>query len=77
MNSNLMQKESKAFAGRLTSECGSEDSKCQVRLAYKLALSRAPRAEEFEMAEDFFAKGGRLPDFCLAMMNRNELVYLP
>jgi hypothetical protein len=29
------------------------------------------------MAEDFFGKGGLLADFCLALLNRNEFVYVP
>jgi hypothetical protein len=29
------------------------------------------------MAEQFFGDGGMLADFCLALLNRNEFVYLP
>ncbi len=75
LNSDLMKKESEAFAERLRSECKGAD--CQVKLAYTLALSRDPAAAEMAMAKRFFASGGPLADFCLALLNRNEFVYVP
>ena len=76
MNSDFMQEQSSRFAARLQSECGGNRN-CVVRQAYHLALARHPRAQETRMARDFFANGGRLADFCLAMLNRNEFVYIP
>ena len=29
------------------------------------------------MAKEFLTKGGKLDEFCLALLNRNEFVYLP
>ncbi|MBL8223674.1 MAG: hypothetical protein JNL62_30860, partial [Bryobacterales bacterium] len=37
----------------------------------------APRANEVAMAKDFLAQGGLVEDFCLALLNRNEFVYVP
>ena len=81
MNSDFMQEQSNALAVRLERECPqtdlSEARPCQVRRAFKVALARAPRPAEAAMAHRFFAKGGLLPDFCLALLNRNEFVYIP
>ena len=77
MNSDFMHEQSGLFAERLKRECGASDAACQVRRAYKLALSRAPKAEEVKMARDFFDGSGTLQQFCLAMLNRNEFVYIP
>ncbi|MBL8223418.1 MAG: hypothetical protein JNL62_29570, partial [Bryobacterales bacterium] len=63
-------------ATRLETECG-EDADCRVRRAYKHTLARAPRPVELQMARTFFAEGGRLEDFALALLNRNEFVYIP
>jgi hypothetical protein len=76
MNSDLMQQESRRFAARLERECAAT-ADCRLRRAYKLALARAPRPAEVAMAKEFFAKGGPLEDFCLALLNRNEFAYLP
>jgi hypothetical protein len=76
MNSDFMQEQSNAFADRLQRECGSEEG-CRLRRAYKLTLARAPRTEEVGMARRFFSDGGTWQEFCLALLNRNEFVYLP
>ena len=65
-----------AFAARLRRECGG-DRDFQVRRAYKLALARAPRSDEMAIARKYFTNGGELADFCLALLNRNEFVYVP
>jgi hypothetical protein len=75
-NSDFMQEVSQAFAGRLEKECGA-DRGCRVETAWRLALGRRPRAEEKKLASEFFETGGTLPDFCLAMLNRNEFLYVP
>jgi hypothetical protein len=76
MNSDFMQDQSQAFAGRLERECKGARS-CEVRTAWKLGLARAPNAAETKLAQGFFAKGGSLTDMCLALLNRNEFVYVP
>jgi Protein of unknown function (DUF1549)/Protein of unknown function (DUF1553) len=75
-NSSFMQEVSQAFASRLEKSCGT-DRGCQINSAWRLALSRPPRAEENRLAREFFRSGGTLPDFCLALFNRNEFVYVP
>jgi hypothetical protein len=76
MNSDFMHKQSEAFAKRLAAECGA-DRGCQLRRAYKLTLARSPKANELKMANDFLAKDGVMADFCLALLNRNEFIYIP
>jgi hypothetical protein len=75
-NSDFMQDVSKDFAKRLETACGSNRT-CMIQNAWKLALSREPRKEETKLAKSFFASGGTLIDFCLALFNRNEFVYVP
>ncbi|HXB71445.1 MAG TPA: DUF1553 domain-containing protein, partial [Candidatus Acidoferrales bacterium] len=76
MNSDAMQEVSQAFAARLETSCGNRRD-CQITTAWRLALSRPPRAEETRLAKQFFQTGGTLPDFCLALFNRNEFIYVP
>jgi hypothetical protein len=75
-NSSFMHEVSADFAKRLTTSCGA-DRNCQIRTAWTLALTRLPRAEETKLARDFFRSGGSLQDFCLALFNRNEFLYVP
>jgi len=75
-NSGFMQEVSQAFAARLEKSCGSRRD-CQINSAWLLALSRPPRPEETRLAVKFFKSGGTLPDFCLALFNRNEFLYVP
>jgi hypothetical protein len=75
-NSGFMQEVSHAFAERLERDCG-QNRDCQIQSAWRLALSRPPRAAESRLAKDFFKTGGSLPDFCLALFNRNEFLYVP
>jgi hypothetical protein len=75
-NSDFMQQQSGEFAARLERECG-RSTDCKLRLAYKLALARSPRAVEITMGKQFLRSGGGLSDFCLALLNRNEFVYVP
>ena len=75
-NSSFMQEVSQAFAARLEKSCGKNRS-CQIESAWMLALSRRPRAEENRLAGAFLKTGGSLADFCLALFNRNEFLYVP
>ncbi len=76
MNSDFAQQQAKAFAARLERECGADDRGCQVRRAYKLTLARQPKPVETRMAREFLASQA-LEDFTLALINRNEFVYIP
>lgn len=75
-NSDFMQQQSAAFAKRLDAACGAK-ADCRVRTAYDVALARPPRPEELTLARRFFKTGGTLADFCLALLNRTEFVYVP
>jgi hypothetical protein len=75
MNSDFMQEQSQAFADRLTKECKT-DSACAVETAWTLTLSRGPSPQEQKLAKTFLASGGSLADMCLALLNRNEFVYV-
>jgi len=76
LNSGFMQEVSRAFAERIQQSCG-RDRGCQIDSAWQLALSRAPRTQEIRLSKDFFKSGGTLPEFCLALFNRNEFIYVP
>jgi hypothetical protein len=75
-NSGFMQEVAHAFAARLEKSCGADRS-CQIDTAWQLALSRRPRTKETQLAKEFLRSGGILPDFCLALFNRNEFLYVP
>jgi len=75
-NSGFMQEVSQSFAERLEKTC-SRDRGCMIDSAWRFALSRPPRREEIRLAQEFFKSGGTLPDFCLALFNRNEFIYVP
>jgi len=75
-NSGFMQEVSADFAARLEKSCGKDDG-CRIDSAWKLALARPPRPAEAKLAREFFRTGGSLADFCLAMFNRNEFLYVP
>jgi len=75
LNSDFMQQQSAAFSKRLESACA-QDRGCQVKQAYRMTLARDPAAAVQKMALDFL-NTNRLDDFCLAMLNRNEFVYVP
>ena len=75
MNSDFMTEQSAAFARRLTQQTKSRTA--QVRHAYEIAVGRAPKQSELRMASNFFAGGGTLQEFCLALLNRSEFIYIP
>ncbi|MBI1353137.1 MAG: DUF1549 domain-containing protein [Acidobacteria bacterium] len=78
LNSDFIQDASKAFAERLAGACGQDDKTCQAELAWRLSLSRRPNDVERTLAVEFLSDPDtRLQDFCLALLNRNELVYRP
>jgi hypothetical protein len=74
-NSDFMREQSNAFAARLERE-SRKDATAQLRRAYLLALARPARPVELKMGRDFLRRGGSLADFCLALLNRNEFVYV-
>jgi hypothetical protein len=75
LNSDFMAEQSAAFAGRVAKAANGLPAR--TALAYRLALGRAPAAAEQRQAAQFFRKGGTLEEFCLALLNRNEFLYIP
>src|SRR5262249_24467068 len=77
MNSQLALDAARSFAERVARTAGRE-SDARIRLAYRLALGRAPRAEELELGREFLARevSSSLQNFCLALLNVNEFVYV-
>jgi hypothetical protein len=75
-NSGFMQEVSQSFAARLEKSCAANHT-CQIDKAWQLALGRRPRPQETRLAREFFQSGGTLPDFSLALFNRNEFLYVP
>jgi hypothetical protein len=76
MNSDFMQEQSKLFAQRLEKQCAGKQP-CVIDASYRLTLGRAPSPEEKTMAVEFFKGDNKLSDYCLALLNRNEFVYVP
>lgn len=75
-NSSFMHDVATDFAKRLKTSCGANRT-CTINTAWRLALSRVPRKNENQLARDFLKSGGTLEDFCLALLNRNEFLYVP
>jgi hypothetical protein len=86
LNNEFATGRGKAFAGRAFAQAG-KDQERQVESAFLLALGRGPDEVEREAARRFFEAhtadsagvGGTPPalvDFCQALLNLNEFVYL-
>jgi hypothetical protein len=76
LNSKLARDSSLALAARIRRDARTPRE--QVDRAYVLALGRPPDEIEKKLADEFLAGNDptRLEDFCLALMNVNEFVYL-
>ena len=77
LNSDFSQRAAKALAARVTAEAGDEVPR-QIERAVWLALGRAATANERQQATTFLARHGKtaLPEFCRALLNVNEFVYV-
>ena len=75
LNSPLSAEAAHALADRTRREAGA-DLERRIDHAYLLALGRRPDATERALARDFLASGGSFADFCLALLNLNEFVYV-
>ena len=74
LNGALSGRLSSAFAARLGREAGPGVEK-QVELAYRLAFSRPPTAEESQSAKRFIAGYG-VQQFCLVLYNSSEFLFV-
>jgi mono/diheme cytochrome c family protein len=74
-NSRFILDQSEAFAARLRKEAGN-DATAQVRRAWQLAFNRPPTRRESADAAKFAQEQG-LPALCRAVLNANELIFIP
>jgi len=89
MNNEFVLRQAGFFAERVVKEAG-EDRRAQIVQAFKIALNRAPNANEIEWSLSFLksqAEGyaqrkneepekAALRDFCHSIFNLNEFVYI-
>jgi Protein of unknown function (DUF1553) len=75
LKSPLAVEAARALARRAKAESGG-DQIAMVEFAYRLALGRFPDALEHDFSQRFSTTGGSFPEFCLALINLNEFVYI-
>ncbi|MBX6311676.1 MAG: DUF1553 domain-containing protein [Isosphaeraceae bacterium] len=77
LNGRLAHESAHALAARVACEVG-PDQEARIDRAYRLCLGRPPDAEERRLAREFLAAGAETSweDFCLALLNTNEFVYI-
>ncbi len=73
LNADEVTTAARLTAARLEQECPSADER--VALAYRLALGRPPTVKELDLARAFL-KQSPLNEFCRALFNLNEFVYV-
>lgn len=73
-NNDFMLRQSRYFAERLEQDAGRDISK-QIPLAFQLAFSRQPDQREIELSRQMIDRQG-LWQFCRALFNANEFVYI-
>src|SRR5450759_4873585 len=73
MNDEFVLNQARLFAGRLR-EAAPADAAKQIGLAYEIALSRPPSAEERRVALEFLGRH-ELEDFAHVVLNLNEFLY--
>ncbi len=73
LNGKLARDAASALAGRVRHEVSTRGDR--IDRAYRLALGRGPDVTERRVAEEFL-DGGDFEDFCLALVNLNEFVYV-
>jgi hypothetical protein len=74
-NSGFILQQSEIFARRLETDAGS-DVPAQVRRAWELAFNRMPSQKEAHEAVAFVKAEGLAP-LCRAILNANELMFIP
>jgi hypothetical protein len=77
MNGPVARGQARAFADRLQAEGAT--TAARVERAFRLALGRGPRPDEWLLAREFLeapSEAHALFDFCLTLMNLNEFAYV-
>ncbi len=89
MNNQFVLEQAALFAGRVVAEAGS-DLRAQITRAFQIALNRKPTVKEMQWSLDFIqaqragyaerknerADAAALRDFCHAIINLNEFLYV-
>ena len=83
LNENLYANKARQFSERVLCESGG-DPVAAIDRAYRVALARKPTSEERAAAERFLMEQAKkaggpkeaLADFCHALLNLNEFVYV-
>ena len=75
LNSSFMTEQADFFAQQLTSESPKSTGE-RVQAAFKRCFSRHPSNDELSDSVAFIEQAG-LPQFCRAMLNTNEFVFVP
>jgi hypothetical protein len=73
LNAPDVMEAARRLATRLSAEAASEEER--ITLAFRLVLARRPAATEMQMSREFLAHSP-LAEFCRALFNLNEFVYL-
>lgn len=79
LNSQFMARRATALAKVVVEEAG-DDPRKQIEVAFRRTLSRQPDARERELAEEILQgedSASNLMQFCHALLNLNEFVYIP
>jgi hypothetical protein len=71
MNNDFVQRQSKAFAARLTKEAA--DNPLRIERAFRLALGRAPAEDELAQSTSLIDRHG-LETFCWGLFNTSEFL---
>ena len=75
LNSSFVIEQAGFFASRLN-EQAAESTEDKVRVAFELCFGRTPTKQEQADSIAFIEQAG-LPQFCRAMLNANEFVFVP
>ena len=74
LNDEFVLRQAKLFANRVEEAAGSDLAR-RVEVAYRIALSRAPREDEARLGLEFLQKRS-LGDFTHVLLNLNEFLYV-
>jgi hypothetical protein len=75
LNSTISSEAARSLADRTQRKAG-HGLVDRIDQAYLLALGHHPDPAEQALASGFLASGGSFADFCLALLNLNEFVYV-
>lgn len=75
LNSDFAADRARALSARAGREASTLDGR--VERVYRRVLARGPSPRELEQARAFLKRPDDWDDFCLAMLNRNEFLYVP